>query len=62
MAARLGERHHASSCTDHEVALAVELVQVHGLSRKAVARKLEVSDRTVRRWVTGANRALRRAH
>lgn len=61
MAARLGERHHASNCTDHEVTLAVELVLVHGLSRRAVAKKFDVNPETVRRWVRGANRVLRRA-
>jgi len=60
MAAKLGERHHAATCTDHDVALAVELVQVHGLSRRAVAKKFEVSHQTVALWVRGVNRMLRR--
>lgn len=59
MAARLGERHHCARCSDHEVALAVELVTAHRLPLRRVAEKFEVNPRTVKRWVTGASRALR---
>lgn len=61
MAARLGERNNRATATDLDVAMAIELVLVHGLTSKQVAEKFEVSERTVRYWVSGGRRVLRRA-
>lgn len=59
MAARLGDQHHKSTCTDVEVSLAVELVLVHKCRVEDVAAKMEVHPRTVRKWIRGDQRTLR---
>lgn len=51
-----GEQHPRSKCTDAEVAIAIELVEVYGLSAKEVGRKFEVSGRAVRYWVAAQRR------
>jgi len=45
-----------AKCSDHEVALAIALVEQHGLSSRVVAEKFEVASSTVRMWVLGSRR------
>lgn len=52
---RRGESHPRASCTDHEVRLAIELVE-GGMSTRDVATKFDVKQRCVQRWVAGARR------
>jgi hypothetical protein len=52
---RRGERHHAATCSDHEVALALELVR-YRVPVSVVAAKFGVAKMTVYRWLKGQSR------
>lgn len=53
---RLGEDHHRAKLTNHEVQLALELLD-SGMSERLVAEKMEVSRRTVRDYKAARTRA-----
>ena len=52
----VGEQHHRAKLTDHEVDLVLELVD-QGVPPGVVARKFEISRRTVRDYVEGRIRS-----
>jgi len=57
--ASYGEHHPRATATDDDVALAIALVEQHGLSSRVVAEKFDVSSSAVRRWVARSRRARR---
>jgi DNA-binding NarL/FixJ family response regulator len=52
----VGEQHHRAKLTDHEVDLVLELVD-QGMPPGEVARKFDISRRTVRDYVEGRIRS-----
>ncbi len=51
-----GEAHHWAKLTDHDVELACELHEVHGLSLAEVARKFDVQRQCIWKIVHGYRR------
>lgn len=52
----IGEQHHRAKLSDHEVDLVLELID-EGIPPGEVARKFDISRRTVRDYIAGRARA-----
>lgn len=57
-AARSGQEHPRARYTDHEIDLALELLDT-GTSQRKVAKKMDIPRRTLRDWSAGTTRAQR---
>lgn len=53
---RVGASHHLAKCSDADVRIVLELRNRYGMGYKTIAKKMELSVRTVRDWCSGKRR------